>query len=195
MMNAFLRAGAPSEIQGGRRVIPKLKRLITVCRDKGIKIIFTTHIHRKDGSDLGLTALFRPGIETTNPLREGSSDIEFFDDIQPEKDDIVIVKRRFSAFFGTELDMILRSNEVDTLIIGGVATNVCCESTARDARIRDYRVLFLSDGTAAWGLPDAGWGEISQAEAQKYVLTTMAFHFAEVLPVEKAIDRILKHPG
>ena len=192
MTNAFLKAGSPLEIPGGRSLIPRLQRVMNVCRGKSMPIVFTTHIYRKGGVDLGLTRAFRPGIENTNVLCEGSSDTDFYDEIAPQKDDIVIVKRRFDAFLNTDLDLILRTNGIDTLIIGGVATNICCESTARAARMRDYKVLFLSDGTAAWGLPDAGWGKISAEEAQRYVLTVIAFHFGEVLSVEKVMDRILK---
>ncbi len=190
MTNAFLRRGAPTEIPGGRSLVRKLKTLVTACRGKGIRIIFATHAYRKDGYDLGLHAIFRPEIAAMGRLREGTSDTEFYSGLKPQRDDIVIVKRRFSAFLGTELDMILRSNGIDTVIIGGVATNICCESTARDARMRDYRVLFLGDGTAARGVPDKGWGEMSAEEVQTHVLATMASSFAEVSTVREIIARI-----
>jgi ureidoacrylate peracid hydrolase len=194
MTSAFLSPGAPVEIPGGRSLIPKLKRLTDVCRDKGLPIVFTTHAYRKDGCDLGLHANFFPEMKARDILREGTPDIEFYGELQPQKDDIVIVKRRFSAFLGTELDLTLRNKEIDTLIIGGVATNVCCETTARDARMRDYKVIFLSDGTANRGLPDMGWGEMSPEEVQRAVLTIMAFHFAQVSSVEEVKARLLKLP-
>jgi len=188
--NAFLKPGAPMEVPDGRHLIPKLKRLMDVCREKDLMIIFTTHAYRQNGCDMGLHAAFRPEIETMGILREGKPDTEFYDELRPAKNDIVIVKRRYSAFIGTELDLILRCNKIDTLMISGVLTHVCCECTARDARMRDYKVIFLSDGTADRGIADMGWGEISAGEVQKYVLTIMASHFAEVLPVDEVISRL-----
>ena len=190
MQNAFLSPGAPIEVPDGRSLIPRLKALIGVCRKKGLQIIFTAHVYRKEGWDLGLHSVFDPEIKTKGILREGTPDVEFYSKIQPQEDDIVIVKRRFSAFVGTELDLILRSNEIDTLIIGGVVTDVCCESTARDARMRDYKVIFLSDGTAAMNIPDMGWGEVSAGNVQRYVLAAMALDFAQVLSVKEVISRL-----
>ena len=194
MTNAFISPGAPLEIPAGRSLIPRLKNLTGVCRDKGLPIIFTTQAHRPDGSDLGIHAEFRPEMRTENILLQGTEAVDFYPEIQPEKNDIIITKRRFSAFVGTDLDLILRSKEIDTLIIGGVLTDVCCESTARDARMRDYKVLFLSDGTAARDLPDMGWGKVSAEEVQRVVLTDMAHRFAQVLTVEEVIDRLVRVP-
>lgn len=192
MTNAFLLPGAPIEVPEGLSLIPRLRALINVCRDKGLRIIFITHAYRKDGSDLGLHPTFDPTIKRKNILREGTSDVEFNSELKPQKDDIVIVKRRFSAFVGTDLDLILRNNEIDTLIIGGVVTSVCCECTARDARNMDYKVIFLSNGTAAMNVPDLGWGRISASDVQRYVLAIMAYDFAQVLLVEQVINILSK---
>jgi nicotinamidase-related amidase len=192
MTNAFLLPGAPIEVPEGLSLIPRLRALINVCRDKGLRIIFITHSYRKDGSDLGLHPAFDPTIRSKNILREGTEDVEFHCELRPQEDDIVIVKRRFSAFVGTELGLILHNNEIDTLIIGGVVTSVCCESTARDARNRDYKVIFLSNGTAAMNVPDLGWGRISASDVQRYVLAIMAYDFAQVLSVEQVINILNK---
>jgi nicotinamidase-related amidase len=92
--------------------------------------------------------------------------------------DVTIIKSRYSAFIGTELDLILRSHSIDTLIIGGVLTNVCCESTAREARMRDYKVVFLSDGTATRDVPDFGFGRVPAADVQRYTLALIACFLA-----------------
>jgi nicotinamidase-related amidase len=190
MTNAFLRPGAPLEVPNGRSLIPKLKRIVDIGRGKNLITIFTTHVFRKNDRDIGLATVFRPEMKKVSILREGTSDIEFYDELKPQKNDIVIIKRRFSAFFGTDLDLILRSNKIDTIIIGGVATNVCCACSAYDARMRDYRVIFLSDGTAAGGLPNMGWGEVSPQEVQRITLATMACYTAQVLSVEEVINQI-----
>jgi isochorismate hydrolase len=68
--------------------------------------------------------------------------------MKTESKDIVLPKKRYSAFYETDLEKILRSKGIQDLIISGVMTNLCCETTARDAFMRDYRVFFLIDGTA-----------------------------------------------
>ncbi len=100
-------------------------------------------------------------------------------------EDIILDKPRFGAFFGTNLEQILRSHGIDTLIIGGIATNLCCETTAREAMQREFRVFFLSDGTAT-----AAIGELSAAELQRASLATLGFLFARVLTVEEMIEKI-----
>jgi nicotinamidase-related amidase len=62
--------------------------------------------------------------------------------------DVILNKPRYGGFHGTDLEMVLRSAGVDTVIISGIATNICCETTAREAAQRDFHVYFLSDGTA-----------------------------------------------
>lgn len=190
MLNAFLKPDSRLEVSGGRELIPRLKRLLGVCRDKRICIIFVKMAFRRDRSDMGLHAIFRPEMATEDILVEGTEDAEFYEQIRPENGDIIITKNRFSAFVGTDLDLVLRSKGIDTIIIGGVATNICCQCTAQEARMKDYKVIFLSDGNASMTFPDMGWGKISAEEIQRVVMTTMAFGFAQVLPVEEVISRL-----
>jgi ureidoacrylate peracid hydrolase len=75
---------------------------------------------------------------------------------------------------------------MDTLIISGIATNVCCETTAREAMVRDFRVVFLSDGTATTGMGDA-----TADELQKATLATLGTVFGQVLTVEEVIQKIV----
>jgi nicotinamidase-related amidase len=82
-------------------------------------------------------------------------------------------KNRASAFHGTDLELILRSRGIDAVIITGIATNVCCETTAREAAVRDFRVFFLSDGTATFDI-----GTISAAELQRATCATLGLLFA-----------------
>ena len=99
--------------------------------------------------------------------------------------DILLDKPRFGAFHGTDLELILRTRGIDTLIISGVATNVCCETTAREAAVRDFRVFFLSDGTAT-----APMGNLSAEQLQNATCTTLGFLFAEVLTVDQMIAKV-----
>jgi nicotinamidase-related amidase len=99
--------------------------------------------------------------------------------------DILLDKPRHGAFQSTDLELILRSRGIDTVIITGIATSVCCETTAREAVARDFHVFFLSDGTATADMPGA-----SGAELQKATLTTLGFLFAQVLTVDEMMQKI-----
>jgi nicotinamidase-related amidase len=186
MQNGLLMPGAKMEAPGGRELIPKLKKLMDVCRSKGILVIFTRHIIRKDGSDLGIAYDFFHELF----LLEGTEEAEFYKGIEPEEGDIIIKKSRYNAFHGTDFDLFLRCKGIDTLIIGGVATNRCCGCTVIGARTRDYKVIFLSDGNAALPTPDMGWGAITAEEAQRFVLATFAHRFAQVSSVEEVIAQV-----
>lgn len=191
MQNFFLKPGAPLETPTGRDQIPRLNKLIRACHGTGIPVIFTCQAFRADGSDMGLVVEFSPELyRTKSALIEGTPDVDISAEIERQEGDIIITKHTYSAFVGTELDPLLRIKGIDTLIIGGVTTAFCCEATARDARHRNYKVLFLSDGTAPADLPDMGWGVIPADEVQRMVLTVMANRYAEVLSVKEVLKRI-----
>lgn len=99
--------------------------------------------------------------------------------------DVLLEKPRHGAFQSTDLELILRSRGIDTVIISGIATSVCCETTAREAVSRDFHVFFLSDGTATADMPGA-----SAAELQKATLATLGFLFAQVLTVDEMMQKI-----
>jgi nicotinamidase-related amidase len=156
MQNDFVASGAAMETPEARAVVPKLADGLKICRDAGIKVIYTAHVHRHDGCDMGL-----------------------FDDMH-----------RYSGFFGTDLDMILREWGVDTVIISGTTTENCCQATARDAMFRNYRVVFLSDATATYDYPDRGFGPMPAAEVHHATLVILAASTAHVMSVEDMRVRI-----
>jgi len=80
---------------------------------------------------------------------------------------------------------MLRSRGIDTIIVTGIATNVCCETTAREATVRDFRVLFVSDGTTTSDI-----GEVSAAELKQATCATLGLLFAQVLTVDEMISKI-----
>jgi ureidoacrylate peracid hydrolase len=81
---------------------------------------------------------------------ENSAGAEFINELSPGKGEVTIHKHRYSGFKGTDLDMILRANDIRTCIVTGVSTNVCVESTFRDAFEHGYYIAVPSDGTASW---------------------------------------------
>jgi isochorismate hydrolase len=124
-------------------VLENLSKVVQSCRQKKVPIIFTQHGHTDPTSDGGILGEWWGEI-----ILHGTKDWKFIPEIRIESKDTILPKKRYSAFFETELDLLLRSKGIQNLIISGVMTNLCCETTARDAFMRDYKVFFLIDGTA-----------------------------------------------
>ena len=126
-------------------------------------------------------------------LSSGTQAVGIDDRYVIEPGDIYLEKPRFGAFTGTDLELILRGRGIDTVIIGGIATNVCCETTAREANHREFKVVFLSDGTTAGEFPDAGYGALTPAEVQKATLTIIAYAFGEVTTCDDVGTRLRRN--
>jgi nicotinamidase-related amidase len=180
MQNYFIDLAAD-----GHMTLERVNHLTHVCRDAGILVIHTRHVLRPDGSNVGLLGEFVPPIRD-GALDEGSASAALHDNLVVDPRDALVTKPRFGAFYGTDLDVILRSRGIDSIIISGIATNVCCDTTAREANARDIRVFFLSDGTTT-----AGRGG-DPAEAQQRTLELVGALFAEVLTVEEMVTKINK---
>jgi ureidoacrylate peracid hydrolase len=108
--------------------------------------------------------------------QSGTWGAEFFR-VAPRDDELVITKHRYSAFKDTELGALLRAQRVESLILAGITSNVCVESTARDAYMLDYHVVFLSDGSATY-----------QAEAHEATLANIRRAFGIVASVSEVIE-------
>jgi ureidoacrylate peracid hydrolase len=188
MQNCFVE-GYPISAPQGPVVLERLNRLSSVCRAAGLRVIHTAHVVRPDGSNIGVMGELIPAVNA-GVITQGNESARLHPRLKVEPGDIVLDKPRFGAFHGTELELILRSNGIESLIIGGIATNVCCETTAREANARDFRVHFLSDGTATFDLPDLGFGRVSAEDIQRMVCTLMAFAFARVRTVADVIAEI-----
>ena len=151
MQNAFVAEGAPFETPGARHMIPLLERLIRRARASKMPIVWTQSDHRPPYGGLMLSKF--PAIAKDRILWQGEPSFQMYTQMmQPHEGALEyrIVKHKFDAFFETDLDAILRYHHVDTVIITGTATNACCESTARSAFMRDYKVVFPSDANATF---------------------------------------------
>jgi isochorismate hydrolase len=124
-------------------ILKNLPRVIQTCRQEDVPIIFTQHGHTDPPADGGALGQWWGEV-----ILHGTKEWEFLPEILIESRDKILPKKRYSAFYETDLEDFLRSKGVQDLIISGVMTNLCCETTARDAFMRDYRVFFLIDGTA-----------------------------------------------
>jgi len=128
-------------LQEGKAVIPNLQRLLEEGRKRGFPIIFACD------SFLEGDFIFR-GKMKVHALR-GTKGAEVVDDLKPEPTDIILPKRRFSAFFKTDLDQTLRTLGMDTIVVTGMTTEVCVLMTAMDGLSHDFSVILLEDCSAS----------------------------------------------
>lgn len=189
MQNDFVAAGAPMETPAARAMVPKLAQALKICRDAGVRVIYTAHVHRRDGCDMGLFAM-HPPIANRDALVDGTPGVEIYPELAPTLGEHVIKKHRYSGFFGTDLNIILREWGVDTVIISGTTTENCCHATARDAMFRNYKVVFLSDATATYDYPDRGFGPMLNAEVHHATLVILAASTAHVMSVAELGARV-----
>lgn len=189
MTNEFVEKGVPLEVPDGREMIPRLNRLIESCRDNGIPIIYTRHVLHENGSNAGLLKEFFPQVEKQEVHQPDSHGVKVYSEIAPEKEDHVITKHRYSAFHETELESLLKEMDIEKLIISGVLTNLCCETTARDAMMRDYKVIFLEDCTGTFSLENE-YGKIPKEQIQKTVLSTIKLGIGSVKTAKETIKQI-----
>ncbi len=189
--NDFLKPGAPLEVAECREVLlPRIKPLINLCRSRGVLVVYANHAHRKDGSDAGVMDYFYPSIRERRTLLKDTPGTQVYDEIKPQEGDVVVEKHRYSAFFATDLEMILRNRGVDTVIICGGGINMGCDATARDATCRDFKVIFPSDGNLGHDMPDLGCGPVSKEDVARVTLTTMAYGFARVVTIAEIMKEL-----
>ena len=150
MQNAFCAEGYPPDIEVDktmiRAMIPRLQQFLTQVRRKNVTIVFVRAV-RDEGdysSPIKELCIRHYGHEIAACMR-GSWEAEFIPEIQPEANEIVIEKTRYSAFVKTDLDARLRELGIVTLIVTGVASNICVETTCRDGFMRDYYIVVPND--------------------------------------------------
>jgi ureidoacrylate peracid hydrolase len=189
LQNAFLLPESPLAAHGGLAILPAINRLIAAARHVGVPVIFTATAHDPSELPNRMDDLF-PERRKAKGLETSTRAHQIHPDVDRRDSDIVVRKSRYSAFWRTNLDALLGGMHVDTLVIGGVWTNVCVESTARDALFREYKVVCVADCTAAGELPDTGFGRIAPEDAQRMALADIAWHLGEVAYVDDVVTRL-----
>jgi len=184
IQNCFVEGSAPD----GMAVLERVNRLAHVCRQAGIPVFHARHTLRA-GADPGVLGEIFP-IVRDGFLDPDSHTASFHDNLVRDPRDILLEKPHFGAFHDTDLEMQLRALGVDTIIITGIETNVCCETTAREAMVRGFRVFFLSDGTTTGGVPG-----LSRDEVQRASLATLGMCFAQIATVDEMINWISGAPA
>lgn len=135
-------------------IIDNTAKIIAVARQVNIPVIYACHVHRKDGADSvpTVTDLMLQGmnIPYDQVMVEGTLGAQIVDELKPAPEEHVILKRRASAFYNSDLELMLRSIGIDTIILAGVVTDGCVISTVQDARLRDFHIIVLSDCCATY---------------------------------------------
>lgn len=176
MLNDFIGPNAPLRCPDGEKIVPNLQKLVNFAHENGINLVFVQEAHRKDDADFK--------VRPVHAIK-GTWGSDFIQELYPdeEKGDYIVQKRRHSAFAYTDLDLYLREEGCDTVVVTGVWTNVCCRSTASDALYRAYKVIAISDcnASATQEMHEAGLRDMSL--------------FAEVITLDEYMSKYGKQNG
>ena len=147
MENGFIDPRSAHCIAGAAATVPACVRAVECAREKGIPVFFVKRIYRADGSDVEMTRYesWQSGGRAMTPASEGPNSAEAPEGLRPQPGDYTIIKPRWSAFFHTELDLILRRLDVRTVVLAGTTTPNCIRTTAYDANALEYNVVVLAD--------------------------------------------------
>jgi ureidoacrylate peracid hydrolase len=155
LQNGFMAPGQPAEIAQAREIVPNVNRLAAATRAAGGTVVWIQNTITPESEKSWSVYLCNFADDDWGPrmrraFTPGAFGHALYPSLEVRPSDLTVRKYRFSALVqgASDLDAILRARGIDTLIIVGTATNVCCESTARDAMMLNYKVFFVSDANA-----------------------------------------------
>lgn len=186
MQSLFCEPGAPGEVPAARGIVEPINRLTRAVRAIGVPVFWVLHANRQNqgGSDWELffdhvvadPEVRRRTIESLAPGRQ-----KIWAGLETAPQDLTLAKNRYSAFSpgASPLERALRSRGIDTLLVAGTKTNVCCDSTARDAMMLGFKSVLLSDCCAA--LSD---------DEHRAALETFIQQFGDVMTADEALQKL-----
>ncbi|PON16648.1 cysteine hydrolase [Candidatus Entotheonella serta] len=186
MQVAFLKPGLPSAVPMAREIVPTINRLARAFRACGGTVVwvyntFTESIFEQWSSFLGGTYAPEIARAVAGQLMEGAEGHPIWPEMEVHDEDVRVAKNRFSAFLpgASDIEEQLHRRGIDTVAITGTLTNVCCESSARDAMMRNFHVIMLPDGNATYNdvLHNAS-------------LTTLSIAFADLMTSDEVIQAL-----
>lgn len=151
----FMGEGQPSECPTAREIVPNVNRLADATRRAGGKVIWIQTHSGPDSKDFWSVYYERmtpeKGEARVEGMNPGGSGFDIWPDLDVRDEDLIVPKTRYSAFIPSpsKFQAALDENGIDTIMVTGVSTCTCCESTARDAMMLNYRTMMISDGCAA----------------------------------------------
>jgi ureidoacrylate peracid hydrolase len=187
MQDTFCAEGAPAEVPVSRSIVEPINKLARQLRPMGVPVIWILHANVQHGGRSDAELYFNHVVSdevrarTIESLAPGRQRV--YGGLEQGNDDLTVMKNRYSALISgaSQLERILRNLGIDTVLIAGTKTNVCCESTARDAMMLDFKVVMLSDCCAA--LSD---------EEHLATLENIIQQFGDVMTSDEAIELLGK---
>ena len=184
MQNAFILPGvAFAPIKMAAEIVPNINKLARAMREAGGTVVWivTTYTKAVETEWSTYYGLSTPtyGAKRSAALTKGSKGHQLWSSLEVQPDDPIVEKKRFSAFIqgSSALDKVLSERGIDTLLITGTVTGVCCESTARDAMMLNYKVVMVTDGNAAYN-----------DEEHNAALTAFYATFGDIMPTDMLVD-------
>lgn len=185
MQNYFVQTGEAACCPAAAGIVPNINRLADALRDAGGKVVWVVTEANQEVWDnwKNFYEMFTPegAKRRVDTLVPGSSSFDLWPELTPAPEDDTVIKTRYSAFIqgSSEIEALLRQAGIDTVLVTGTVTNVCCESTARDAMMRGFRTIMVSDGNAA-----------NSDEAHQAALTGFISTFGDVQSTDQLIGNM-----
>jgi ureidoacrylate peracid hydrolase len=186
MQNYFCAEGFPAEVPLARAIVPTINRLARAMRAAGGTVVW---VQTDSAQALARWGNHHKHMLTPERVEKRLAGLDasaegfgLFGDLEALPGDLRVKKVTYSAFMpgSSDIDAQLAGRGIDTVLIAGTATNVCCESSARDAMLRDYRVIMLSDANATW-----------TDEEHAATLNSFAMFFGDVMSTDEAAARLV----
>jgi ureidoacrylate peracid hydrolase len=189
LQNGFMAPGQPAEIPAARDIVGNVNRLNAALRAAGGLVVYIQNTIDATAKEtwsnwFGYMSGTRRLARMEEAFAEGSYGHSIWPELEVLPGDLKVKKSRFGAFVpgSSDLHAVLQARQIETLIITGTATNVCCESTARDAMMMNYKVIFAADGTATY-----------TDDEHNASLGILLSHFVDVMTTDEAIGVLIKN--
>jgi ureidoacrylate peracid hydrolase len=186
MQSTFCQPGAPGEVPAARSIVPNINRFAAVLRGRGVPVVWILHANTVQAGHSDWEVFFGHVVRNPDVRRRMAESLAperqaVWRDLKVEPGDVTLVKNRYSALAhgASTLERVLRNLGVDTVFIAGTKTNVCCDSTARDAMMLDFKSIMVSDCCAA--LSD---------EEHLASLETFIQQFGDVMSADEVLERL-----
>jgi nicotinamidase-related amidase len=169
VLNGFFHPDGAMWYEGVERVVPALQRLLSTARAAGALVVHAADRHRPDVVDREFAVI-------PEHLPRGGFDAEFFSGFEPRRSEPIVEKRRYSAFFATDLALLLHEHGIGTILVAGVKTNVCIRATATDGFAHGFDVVIPREATNS-----------NRPHLEEASIEDIARYVGRVLPVEEAV--------
>lgn len=188
MQNTFCLPGAPGEVPTARDIVPAINDLAAKLRPLGVPVFWVLHTNTLNDGISDWEVFFNHVVRNSDIRQRMVESLapesqKVWDDLVVEEGDVTIIKNRYSAFAhgSSTIERVLRSRGIDTVLVGGTKTNVCCDSTARDAMMLDFKSVMVSDCCAA-----------SSDDEHLASLETFIQQFGDVMTSDEVMERMIR---